>query len=80
MEFKGCQFFIHLKSTFHLTINVSQDFLSPTWGTTTKSGFQVKTPYYFNIAPNKDATITPRYMGKRGLQIGGQYRYLGDES
>jgi LPS-assembly protein len=42
--------------------------------------FKLRTPYYFNIAPNQDATLTPRYMGKRGLQIGGQYRYLNDNS
>ena len=33
-------------------------------------------PYYLNLAPNYDATITPRLMTKRGLQLGGQFRYL----
>src|SRR5690606_36972739 len=32
----------------------------------------------WNIAPNYDATITPRFMGRRGLQIGGEFRYLGE--
>jgi LPS-assembly protein len=78
MEFKGVPILYSPKVNFSFNNQRKSGFLSPTWGTTTKSGFQVKTPYYFNIAPNKDATITPRYMGKRGLQIGGQYRYLGD--
>ena len=33
-------------------------------------------PYYFNLAPNYDATLTPRVMTRRGLQIIGQARYL----
>src|SRR5210317_1883242 len=78
MEFKGVPILYSPKVNFSFNNQRKSGLLSPTWGTTTKSGFQVKTPYYFNIAPNKDATITPRYMGKRGLQIGGQYRYLGD--
>ena len=78
MEFKGVPILYSPKVNFSFNNQRKSGFLSPTWGTTTKSGFQVKTPYYFNIAPNKDATITPRYMGKRGLQIGAQYRYLGE--
>jgi len=33
-------------------------------------------PFYWNIAPNQDATITPRWLSDRGLLLGGQYRYL----
>jgi LPS-assembly protein len=33
-------------------------------------------PYYLNLAPNYDATLTPRVMTRRGLQINGQARYL----
>ena len=36
-------------------------------------------PYYFNIAPNYDATLTPRIMTRRGLQVNGQFRYLTPE-
>jgi len=76
MEFKGFPILYSPKVNFSFNEQRKSGFLSPTWGSTTRSGFQVKTPYYLNIAPNKDATITPRYMGKRGLQIGGQYRYI----
>ena len=79
MEFKGFPILYSPKVNFSFNNQRKSGFLSPTWGSTTRSGFQVKAPYYFNIAPNKDATITPRYMGKRGLQIGGQYRYLNDD-
>lgn len=50
--------------------------LSPTFGITSKSGPELMLPYYFNIAPNRDATISPRYMERRGLQLGGEFRYL----
>ncbi|GHE20694.1 LPS-assembly protein LptD [Halomonas urumqiensis] len=33
-------------------------------------------PFYWNIAPNQDATITPRWITDRGLLLGGEYRYL----
>jgi len=49
----------------------------PTYGTTSKGGFDFSLPYYLNIAPNYDATIQPRYFSKRGLQLGGEFRYLG---
>ena len=39
-------------------------------------GFEATAPYYLNLAPNYDATLTPRLMTKRGLQLGGQFRYL----
>jgi LPS-assembly protein len=52
-------------------------FLIPTYGTSSNSGFEVSVPYYWNIAPNYDATLTPRYLAKRGLQLGAEFRYLG---
>ncbi len=51
-------------------------FLVPSVGSTSRSGFEAAMPYYYNISPTSDATITPRYMGKRGAQLSGEYRYL----
>jgi LPS-assembly protein len=51
-------------------------FLLPTFGSTGSSGAEVGLPYYWNIAPNRDATFTPRYLGKRGLQLINEFRYL----
>jgi LPS-assembly protein len=51
-------------------------FLTPAIGNSSSSGFQVVTPYYFNIAPNMDATLTPTVMSKRGVLLGGEFRYL----
>lgn len=55
-------------------------FLVPSFGDSTSSGLEVSIPYYFNIAPNRDATVTPRYLKKRGLQYIGEYRYLHENS
>lgn len=52
--------------------------LSPTFGTTSRSGFELLTPFYWNIAPNMDATVATRYLGTRGMQYQGEFRYLGE--
>ena len=51
-------------------------FLSPTLGTGGESGIEISLPYYWNIAPDMDMTITPHIMSKRGLMIGNEFRYL----
>ena len=51
-------------------------FLFPTIGNNTRTGFDARWPYYINLAPNYDATITPRYMSDRGTQLGAAGRYL----
>jgi LPS-assembly protein len=50
--------------------------LTPTYGATSDRGLELIFPWYWNIAPNRDATITPRLMTRRGLQLGGEFRYL----
>ncbi|PWE44390.1 LPS-assembly protein LptD [Pseudomonas prosekii] len=55
-------------------------FLPPTIGTGTDTGFMLVTPYYFNLAPNYDATLYPRYMSKRGMLVEGEFRYLTESS
>jgi LPS-assembly protein len=55
-------------------------FLSPTFGNTNQSGFNLQLPYYWDIAPNQDATITPRVLTDRGAMMNGQYRYMGEQS
>jgi len=51
-------------------------FLKPTIGGTSRNGMEWAAPYYFNLSPNKDLTVTPRILGKRGLITGAEYRYL----
>lgn len=61
---------------FSLNNQRKSGFLAPTLGTSGKNGPEISVPYYFNLAPNRDLTVTPRYMAKRGLMVGGEYRYL----
>ncbi|QKJ85796.1 LPS-assembly protein LptD [Paramixta manurensis] len=51
-------------------------FLIPSAKYGNKDGFQFTLPYYWNIAPQFDATITPNYMSRRGLQWQNEFRYL----
>ena len=50
--------------------------LTPEVGSSARSGNEIRMPYYWNIAPNYDATFTPRLLTDRGLQIGAEFRYL----
>ena len=76
VEFKGVPIFYMPSTSFSLNKNRQSGFLSSTFGTTTRSGFDLRIPYYFNISPNMDATLSARYLGKRGPLAEGQFRYL----
>ena len=49
--------------------------LPPVMESSTKTGFGFTVPYYWNIAPNYDLTLIPRYMSRRGVQLGAEARY-----
>ncbi len=51
-------------------------FLYPTLGNTSRAGFEASVPYYLNLAPNYDATLTPALYSDRGVMLGGEFRYL----
>lgn len=51
-------------------------FLTPKFGISSRKGLSLDTPYYWNIAPNYDALITPNFMQKRGVLLQGLFRYL----
>lgn len=50
--------------------------LGPTFGSTTTGGTEMTLPLYLNVADNFDATVSPRYMKKRGTQLNNEFRYL----
>ena len=76
VDFKGVPIFYMPSTSFSLNKNRQSGFLSSTFGTTSKSGFEFRVPYYFNISPDMDATLTARYLGKRGPLADGEFRYL----
>ena len=55
-------------------------FLPPSISYSRRKGLDLTTPYYFNLAPNFDATLYPNYMSKRGLLTEGEFRYLSKSS
>jgi LPS-assembly protein len=62
--------------SFPLSEGRKSGFMPPTVGLDNVNGSQVSVPYYWNIAPNRDATITPTVMTSRGVDVGGEFRYL----
>ena len=50
--------------------------LPPTFGLDNLNGVELSIPYYWNIAPNRDATFFPALMTRRGVDLGGEFRYL----
>lgn len=80
VRFKDTPIFYLPWMSFSLNNQRKSGFLPPTIGSTSKSGLEITAPWYWNIAPNMDATITPRVMTRRGLQLSTEFRYLLDSS
>ena len=62
--------------SFPLSDKRKSGLLPPTIGFDSVNGTELSVPYYWNIAPNRDATITPTLMTERGVELGGEFRYL----
>jgi len=62
--------------SFPLTDARKSGWLPPSAGLDNKSGLQLSMPYYWNIAPNRDATLTPVVIAKRGVGLNTEFRYL----
>ncbi len=76
VRFKGVPILYTPTYTFPLDERRKSGFLFPSWGYDDIGGGDFSIPYYWNIAPNRDATITPRSIGRRGLMVSGNLRYL----
>jgi LPS-assembly protein len=79
VEFKGVPILYTPWINFPYANQRKSGLLAPLWGTTTKSGFEILTPFYWNISPNMDATFASRYLSKRGLQGQAELRYLEED-
>ena len=74
--FQGVPIFYSPYFSFSLHQARKSGFLPPHYGSTTAGGAELTVPYYWNIAPNRDATLSPRMMTKRGVQLDTEFRYL----
>ncbi|MDP2761478.1 MAG: LPS-assembly protein LptD [Sideroxyarcus sp.] len=76
VEFMGVPILYSPWLDFPLNDQRKSGFLSPVFGSTTQGGREFTLPYYWNIAPNRDATIAPRVLTKRGVSFNNEFRYL----
>ena len=76
VRFKDVPIFYSPVLTFPIDDRRKSGFLAPSFGNSDNGGAEFAIPYYWNIAPNQDATITPRILAKRGVQLQGEYRFL----
>lgn len=79
LYFQDVPFFYTPYAFFPLDRGRHSGFLSPSFGSSQLNGFQASLPYYFNLAPNYDATFTPVVYGKRGVSFNLDSRYIGNE-
>jgi LPS-assembly protein len=78
LYFKGAPILASPYLTFPIRKERKSGFLLPTFAFTSQSGYEMTLPYYLNLAPNYDATLQFRPMSRRGLQLGSEFRYLGE--
>jgi LPS-assembly protein len=76
LSFKGIPILPVPDLSFPLSDKRKSGLLPPTIGLDSLSGMEVTVPYYWDIAPNRDATLYPTLMTKRGVDLGGEFRYL----
>lgn len=77
VEFKGVPLLYTPWMDFPLDGRRRSGMLGPTFGVTSSGGAEMTLPYYWNIAPNRDATIAPRIIDKRGVLLNDEFRYMG---
>jgi LPS-assembly protein len=79
-DFLGVPIFYTPWITFPVGDQRKSGLLFPTIGNSSKTGTQFAIPYYFNLAPNYDATLTTRWYSSRGFRLDPELRYLSDET
>jgi LPS-assembly protein len=76
MRFKDVPIFYTPYISFPVGDERKSGLLFPSFGHSGNNGFELEVPYYFNLAPNYDLTLTPGLLSARGVQLGEQFRYL----
>ena len=80
MRFQGIPIFYWPYFDFPLSGKRKSGVLAPSIGASDRLGTTIGVPYYFNIAPNMDNTLTPKWLSKRGLQFLNEFRYMTEQS
>lgn len=79
LRFKNVPFFYTPYISFPISDKRKSGLLAPRIGTN-EGGWDIETPYYLNLAPNRDLTLTPRFLQYRGVQLKSDLRYLNRRS
>lgn len=74
--FQGVPIFASPWMSFPLDDQRRSGLLPPTFSVSSTNGVDIEVPYYFNLAPNYDLTLTPRILSKRGEMLSENFRYL----
>ena len=78
LEFKGVPFFYTPLMSFPVDSRRKSGWLSPNVGYSALNGFDFYITYYFNLAPNYDLSLIPRYLFNRGPMLRADFRYLSE--
>jgi LPS-assembly protein len=76
MRFKDVPVFYTPYISFPLGDERKSGLLFPSFGHSSSNGYELEVPYYFNLAPNYDLTLTPGELSARGVQLGAEFRFL----
>jgi len=76
LDFKGVPILYTPYISFPIGNERKSGFLFPEFGVSNRNGVELGAPYYFNLAPNYDLTLTPRYWTDRGFVLESEFRYL----
>ena len=76
LKFKGIPILYAPYLSFPIGNARKSGVLTPEIGSSGRSGNEIRVPWYWNIAPNYDAMITPRLLTNRGVQLATEFRYL----
>ena len=76
LTFKGVPILYAPYFSFPVDDRRKSGFLYPGVSNTNDNGIEFNVPWYWNIAPNQDATLEPRYFANRGFMLSGEYRFL----
>lgn len=76
LRFQGVPILALPVLSFPLSDERKSGWLPPSINTDNRSGIEFSMPWYWNIAPNRDATLTPRVITRRGLGLNTEFRYL----
>jgi LPS-assembly protein len=76
LRFQGVSILALPRMSFPVTGARKTGWLPPTIGLDSRSGFELSVPWYWNIAPDRDLTLSPRIITRRGAGLDAEYRYL----